>query len=330
MTSLHIRHRAMLMSFLLGSAVAFSTAPAAIAAPKRPPYIDDNQQCRGQPLPATVEHLTGEAWKLDAKGNQLPLEEGMSVDELEGVKTSPSAFVSLSLGDGSLVVLPSSSQITLHLNEEHAIPQVALEQGQIESYVVKRPSDYDRFQIVTPIGVLGVRGTHFRVRNDDQLSLVEVLNGQVAVNREEAHEPAPKKPRGKQRPVGKPAGPQPGEVQVMGRQGLRIQKEGPLKPVDLLPAPQLMGQAGQTGDLPVWQLIMKPLPGAKRYRAQVATDKAFLNIKQEQFSSTPEVNFSGLEAFFYHVRLSAFDEQGLEGETGVYDIFYYPRITRVQ
>ncbi|ROL92991.1 FecR family protein [Pseudomonas chlororaphis] len=328
MTSLYIRHRAMLVSFLLGSALAFSTVQTAVAAPKRPPYIDENQQCRGQPLPATVEHLTGEAWKLDAKGNQVPLEEGMSVDELEGVKTSPSAFVSLSLGDGSLVVLPSSSQITLHLNEEHAIPQVALEQGQIESYVIKRPSDYDRFQIVTPIGVLGVRGTHFRVRNDDQQSLVEVLNGQVAVNRED--DEAPKKTQGKKRPVDKPVGPVPGEVQVMARQGLRIQKEGPLKPVDLLPAPQLMGQAGQTGDLPVWQLIMKPLPGAKRYRAQVATDKSFLNIKQEQFSSTPEVNFSGLEAFFYHVRLSAFDEHGLEGETGVYDIFYYPRTTRVQ
>jgi hypothetical protein len=33
---------------------------------------------------------------------------------------------------------------------------------------------------------------------------------------------------------------------------------------------------------------------------------------------------------FYHVRLSAYDAQGLEGETGVYDIFYYPRTTRVQ
>lgn len=331
MTYLPIRHRAMLAPFLFAVVVALSTsmANAALSSAKRLPYIDDNQQCRGQPLPATVEHLTGEAWKLDAKGNQIALEEGMSVDEFEGVKTSPSAFVSLSLGDGSRVVLPSSSQVTLSLNEEHAIPQLTLEQGQIESYVIKRASDYDRFQIVTPVGVLGVRGTHFRVRNDDQQSLVEVLNGQVAVNREEHLDEPIKKPSGK-RPPAKPAGPVPGEVQVMARQGMRIHKEGDLKPVDLLPAPQLLGQAGQTGTTPVWQLIMKPLPGAQRYRAQVATDKSFLNIKQEQFSSTPEVNFSGLKAFFYHVRLSAFDEQGLEGETGVYDIFYYPRTTRVQ
>jgi hypothetical protein len=299
-------------------------ASAASAPVKRLPYIDDNQQCRGQPLPATVEHLTGEAWKLDVKGKQVPLQEGMKVDEREGVMTSPSAFVSLSLGDGSRIVLPSSSRITLQLNEEHSIPQVLLEQGQVESYVIKRASDYDRFQIVTPVGVLGVRGTHFRVRNDDGgQAVLEVLNGQVAVNREE--ELSSLKPAAKRSVKA-----DDDEVQVMARQGLRIHKQGKLTPIELLPAPRLLGQAGQTGPAPTWQLIMKPIEGATRYRAQVATDAAFLNIKQEQYSSTPQVNFHDLKAFFYHVRLSAYDAQGLEGETGVYDIFYYPRTTRVQ
>ncbi|MBV7494828.1 FecR domain-containing protein [Pseudomonas sp. PDM24] len=328
MTLLLPRRSGVCLLLMVGLMGLFAqSASAAVASAKRLSYIDQNQQCRGQPLPATVEHLTGEAWKLDAKGKQTPLQEGMSIDEQEGVKTSPSAFVSLSLGDGSRVVLPSSSHITLHLNDEHSIPQVILEQGQVESYVIKRASDHDRFQIVTPVGVLGVRGTHFRVRNDDGgEALLEVLNGQVAVNRDEktsGFRPA--------RPVVKrPKGVEADEVQVMARQGLRIQKQGTLTPIDLLPAPRLLGQAGQTGNVPVWQLIMKPIEGAKRYRAQVATDAAFLDIKQEQFSSTPEVKFRGLKAFFYHVRLSAYDAQGLEGETGVYDIFYYPRTTRVQ
>ncbi|UVM50519.1 hypothetical protein LOY38_00125 [Pseudomonas sp. B21-015] len=228
----------------MGLLTQIASAPAASAKPL--PCIDENQQCRGQPLPATVEHLTGEAWKLDVKGKQTPLQEGMSIDEQEGVKTSPSAFVSLSLGDGSRVVLPSSSHITLHLN-------------------AKRPE-----------------------------------------------------------------GAEADEVQVMARQGVRIQKQGTLTSIDLLPAPRLLGQSGQTDNVPVWQLIMKPIEGATGYRAQVATDAAFLDIKQEQFSSTPEVKFSGLKAFFYHVRLSAYDAQGLEGEAGVYDIFYYPRTTHVQ
>lgn len=276
------------------------------AAEIRSPYIDDNQLCRAQPLPAVVLHLTGDAWKLDSKGKASPLLEGMTIDEQEGVKTSATAFVSLLLGDGSRVVLPANSQVRLHLDEKLSIPQVVLEQGQAEAYVIKRASDHDRFQIVTPVGVLGVRGTHFRVRNDAEQSVLEVLEGQVAVKREVKTKTVEN------------------EVKVGARQGLLFKTRGELKPMELLAAPKLVGQDGQKGDAPVWSLYLRPLPGAQRYRAQVATDKTFMNIKQENFSSVPKMSFTGLKASFYHVRLSAYDENGLEGETGVYDIFYYP------
>ncbi len=49
-----------------------------------------------------------------------------------------------------------------------------------------------------------------------------------------------------------------------------------------------------------------------------------MNIKQENFSTTPKMSFTGLTAWFYQVRMSAYDEHGLEGDTGVYDVFYYP------
>ncbi|KAF1024748.1 MAG: hypothetical protein GAK37_03035 [Pseudomonas sp.] len=313
------------LSTLIMMLGAFSPFAVARSAPPRAPYIDDNLMCRAQPLPATVQHLNGEAWKLDAKGVPSVLEEGMVIDELEGVKTSPSAFVSLLLGDGSRIVLPSSSQVRLHLVAEKSIPQVILEQGQVEAYVIKRTSDHDRFQIMTPVGVLGVRGTHFPVRNDNDQSLVEVLNGQVAVNRDDPRQ-TPSAGR-KKPPI---TGPVAGEVKVDAKKGLQFKKHGELKPVDLLEAPILVGQDGQKGDAPVWTLFLRPLPGATRYRAQVATDKTFLNIKQENFSSTPRMSFTGLKASFYHVRLSAYDAHGLEGETGVYDILYYPPATRVQ
>ena len=283
-----------------------------VSAKSRPHYIDDHLLCRPQPLPAVVQHLTGQAWKLDARGKTSPLMEGMTIDEQEGVKTSVSAFVSLLLRDGSRIVLPSESQVRLHLETKLSIPQVVLEQGQAEAYVIKRATGQDRFQIVTPVGVLGVRGTHFRVRNDEEQSVLEVLDGEVAANRGL-----------RKRPV-------EGEVKVGARHGLLFKKQGELQPVDLLTAPQLIGQDGQKGDAPVWSLYVRPLPGAQRYRAQVATDKAFMNIKQENFSSAPKMSFTGLKASFYHVRLSAYDEQGLEGETGVYDIFYYPPTAQVR
>ncbi|KSP31104.1 FecR family protein [Pseudomonas aeruginosa] len=263
-----------LLALLAGSVAA---APAKT---KRPPFIEQGETCLPQPLPASVLYLAGDAWKLDAKGNQTPLEEGMDIDELEGVKTSPTAFVSLLLGDGSRIVLPSSSEVTLHLDEDTGIPQIALRAGQVESYVLKRKSDHDRFQVLTPVGVLGVRGTHFRARTEDGQALTEVLDGRVAVNRELTSDDLPLNGR---RPARKAAQAEPDED------------------------------------------VLAPLHGAKRYRAQVASDPDFLRIQQERFSSTPEVSFSGLKAAFYHVRLSAFDNDGLEGETSVYDILYYPR-----
>lgn len=315
------------LSLLLGPGLILALCAASPVVmgkpvPVRAPYIDDNLLCRAQPLPAVVQHLTGEAWKLDAKGRSSVLQEGMLIDELEGVQTSPSAFVSLLLGDGSRVVLPSSSQVRLRLAQEPAIPQVVLELGQVEAYVLERASDHDRFQIVTPVGVLGVRGTHFRVRNDDSQSVVEVLHGQVAASRIE--------PAVAGLPAKMPKDLAESELKVGARQGVLLKKQGELKAVELLDAPRLVGQDGQKGDAPVWTLFLHPLPGAQRYRAQVASDKAFMNIKQENFSSEPRVSFTGLKASFYHVRVSAFDDQGLEGEAGVYDIFYYPPATRVQ
>lgn len=285
---------------------------AGAAANVRSSYIDADFSCRAQPLPAVVQHLTGEAWKIDTKGTVTSLRDGMTIDEQEGVKTSASAFVSLLLGDGSRVVLPSNSQVRLQMEETLSIPRVVIEQGQVEAYVIKRVSDHDRFQIVTPVGVLGVRGTHFRVRNDAEQSVLEVLDGQVAVNR------------------GMKAKPAESEVKIGARQGLLFKKQGDLKPVELLAAPKLMGQDGQQGDAPIWNLYLRPLPGARRYRAQVAADKAFMDIKQENFSSAPKMSFTGLKASFYHVRLSAYDENGLEGETGVYDIFYHPPIAQAR
>lgn len=236
------------MTLLAGSVAA---APAKT---KRPPFIEQGETCLPQPLPASVLYLAGDAWKLDAKGNQTPLEEGMDIDELEGVKTSPTAFVSLLLGDGSRIVLPSSSEVTLHLDEDTGIPQIALRAGQVESYVLKRKSDHDRFQVLTPVGVLGVRGTHFRARTEDGQALTEVLDGRVAVNRELTSDDLPLNGR---RPARKAAQAEPDEdVLVDARRGLKVKPQGKLTPVDLLPAPQLRGQGGEHGESPVWKLYL--------------------------------------------------------------------------
>ena len=78
-----------LLTLLAGSVAA---APAKT---KRPPFIEQGETCLPQPLPASVLYLAGDAWKLDAKGNQTPLEEGMDIDEYmeEASESVPSGRV---------------------------------------------------------------------------------------------------------------------------------------------------------------------------------------------------------------------------------------------
>lgn len=255
-------------------------------------------------LPAYVHYVEGRAWKIDLRGRQETLNEGMLIERGEGVRTETATFVSLVSGDGSRIVLPSSSQVELLWEEPSQRLQVVLRQGQVESYV-RRQAGEDRYQVLTPVGVLGVRGTHFRVRvaEGEARSLSEVLEGGVAAHREhDAGEP----------------------VLIEARQGLNLVSQGELRPVDLLPAPRLLGQGGRHVRPGDWTLLLQPLPGASRYRVQLASDEQFLRIRQERFSTTPSVSFSELQADTYHVRLSAFDDEGLEGLTSAYQIFYVP------
>jgi len=41
-----------------------------------------------------------------------------------------------------------------------------------------------------------------------------------------------------------------------------------------------------------------------------------MKIKQENFSTASKMSFTGLNASFYRVRVSAFDERHLEGKPG--------------
>lgn len=255
-----------------------------------------------EPLPAKVEALEGEAWLIDKRGTETPLVEGMEVKREQGIRTGSNAYVALLLGDDSRIVLPAQSSVVLL--SEKKVMQVKLLQGQVESYVSKREPQVEHFQILTPVGVLGVRGTHFRARQveGEDTVLTEVLSGSVAAEREERYE-APS--------------------MINAKQGMRIVPDGDLNAVDLLPGPQLLGQQGSAAAQKGWTILIKPLPGAKRYRVQVASDPRFMRIKREQFSNSTEVSFFGLDLPLYYVRISAFDELGLEGLTSIYHVMHF-------
>lgn len=138
--------------------------------------------CLFQLFFVSVFYFVGDVWKFDVKGNQMFLEEGMDIDELEGVKIFLIVFVSLLFGDGSCIVLFFSLEVILYFDEDIGILQIVLCVGQVEFYVLKRKSDYDCFQVLILVGVLGVCGIYFCVCIEDGQVLIEVFDGCVVVN----------------------------------------------------------------------------------------------------------------------------------------------------
>ena len=111
---------------------------------------------------------------------------GTQVSEGAVIEVPAECHVSLLLEDGSIIRLPSSASLkisTLRKNALETAPEVKLDlaRGRVELDVNKSRSKSTPFEVRTPISIMGVRGTEFRVgySPEDQSSQVEVLGGVV-------------------------------------------------------------------------------------------------------------------------------------------------------
>lgn len=249
------------------------------------------------PFPVTVAHLSGEAW-LIRETEAVPLTRGQSIQNGDTLETGSNAFVTLMMNDASRVVLPSKSRVTLASDDENGL-SVQLLEGEVESLVPKRRLPRQRFEVTTPLGVIGVRGTHFRVNHTPSRSLGSVLEGRINSS---THGPAP--PR-----------------LVDAGQGVRIDSQGGQNVVELLEAPQRLDIVSQRKDL---LLELAPVDGAASYRVQLSQDPGFLTIGREAYMADGELRLVDVEEGFYHVRASALDEQGLEGRYLTRIIYHRP------
>ncbi|AZC39855.1 FecR domain-containing protein [Pseudomonas chlororaphis] len=254
-----------------------------------------NIPLQAQAFPVKVLYLQGRAWLIVKGQSEQSLAMGMTLEVGQSVRTGDASFVTLSFADGVLSVLPPRSHVLLSRDRQHGAPQIILQDGEVESYVPKRPTQYNSFEVTTPQGVLGVRGTHFRVRiNNPKSSLVEVLDGRVVTL--SSLSPSRK------------------EVVIEHNQGLVFSSKGELHVKPLLRAPQDAEHESSAPGNPDWRIRTQTIPGAVAYFAQVSRSADFLNIEQDQLSPRPEFIFKGLEDAFYYVRIVAIDAQGLRGD----------------
>ncbi len=196
----------------------------------------------------------------------------------------------LHLRGGSHLVVDTAHRVT----KSGAVQSgVTLQRGQVDVQAQKAPAGMPGFRVHTPQGVLGVRGTEFRVRTGEHEATTrgEVLEGAVAVD-------------GRGGRLGR---------RVRAGQGVVVDRSGRvMPPVALLAAPDLSGLP-ELQERPLVRFTLPQQAGARAYRAQVATEAGFATLSADVRSESTELRIADLPDGDYLLRVQAEDAQGLQG-----------------
>lgn len=258
------------------------------------------------PLFARVLSVNGQVETAGDDGRYMPLRVGTELGQGSRLRTGRDASVALELPDGSHIVLPSSSSITITRLRSTPMTGVVerrfeLKQGEVDTEATPLVKPRDTFEIISPSVVAGVRGTQFRVNYhaERETTAVEVTEGKVRV--------AGATPRALQGEQLVPAG--FGNLTALhGETGA---------PIRLLPAPDLR-DAGKVQDEPHVAFDIAPVDGAHAYRAQIGKDAGLLRIVRDRQHDSPHIDFGDLPDGSYFVRVAAIDAAGLQGMSQVY------------
>jgi len=250
---------------------------------------------RTVPLVGRVSSFRG-AVTID--GHQAALAE--EVRQGMRIETGPSASVTISLPDGSAIALPSQSRIFVSRLRNVLLTggiqrTFSLEAGRSRSTVSPIKDPNSDFRVTTPLSVAAVRGTDFRVALDEtgDRALTEVVGGTVGVA----------------------SGAETDETAVPKGFGVVSTPSGTEPPMPLLPAPKLLAiERTDNGVAITGELV----DGAAKYRIQLATDLAFLDVIDEVISDKPSTTFVLPANSTFFVRLTAIAPSGMEGLPGTY------------
>jgi hypothetical protein len=244
---------------------------------------------------AVIAAVEGQAWRRRPGGAEQPVTPGMAVQAGDVLATGGDAFVTLGLPGGSRTVLPSRSTLEVQAVDARTV-RLRLIEGRVESQVRKQRPD-QQFEIRARSMGLGVRGTHFRVRDEGGQLTGEVIEGEVVVSQDITAKH---------------------ELVLRAGQGAVLPDNGSAQAQALLPAPQLAPQtAAEAGARRDRTLRVVPVAGAQTYRLQLARDAGFLQPVHEQRGPGPAFTVPpAVAAGPVQVRVTAFDAGGLEGLPG--------------
>lgn len=251
-----------------------------------------------QPLPAQLLSAHGE---VQGAGRQA-LVAGQALPPGAELRTGEGQ-ATVRLADGTLLRLRAGSQLVVdnaHRVIKAGIVQsgVSLRRGEVDVQAAPARAGMPGFRVGTPQGVLGVRGTEFRVRVDEPAATTrgEVLEGVVAVDG-----------------LGGLAG-----QQVSAGQGVVVDRAGQVSaPVSLLAAPDLSGLP-VLYERPLLRFTLAPQAGVVAYRAQVASEADVVTLLADVRSEGSELRIAGLPDGDHLLRVRAEDARGLQGQDALH------------
>lgn len=271
---------------------------------------------RMEPASVTVLSVEGSA---DASGK--PIKVGEVFNEGNKLATGADGFVTLQLADGSVLTVQSKSTVRLENARQFANSGgvtdsiIRLDAGRVETTVAKQRNSGARYEIRTPTSNMGVRGTVFRVAaeggdSNGARASSEVLEGRVAVEGTGTVKSA----------------------DVALNQGFGTVAEAnkaPLPPIKLLAAPVTTGLPKRVNESTIEFKFSADVDAnsdanqnakAKKYRGQLARDKAFKNpvadVLAEIQDGAATIRFAPIAVGEYFLRVRAIDGLGLEGNNG--------------
>lgn len=247
---------------------------------------------------ATVVAVSGDVRGADGRA----VAEGQTVPQGGSLRTGDGQ-ATIRLVDGTVLRLRPATAVQVDVSRRlpsvgGVLSGVQLQQGQVEVKAQKASNGgLPGFQVSTPQGLLGVRGTQFRVAVDSgaEVTRSEVLEGQVAADGL----------RGK-----------PGQ-RVNAGFGVVVDRTGHVPPpVRLLAAPDLSALPVLL-DRVLVRMPLAPQPGAVAYLGQIAADDRFepvlQTVRTEVSAAGTALRFADLPDGRYVLRVRAEDAQGLQG-----------------
>ncbi len=254
---------------------------------------------------SVIKYTLSQARVLSVRGNvnsgNGPVTAGQVFAEGAQLTTAPSSFLTLGLGNGSRVSLPSNSGLRIKTLRNYALEQSLdyefdLSRGGAQSTVVPLKSANDRYRIRTPKAVSAVRGTDFQVRYDETAAsdFAEVVEGGLGVE----------------------IGDKP-DLPLPAGQGLAIFANGNAVTETLLTEPDLI-DAGKVQANPAVSFSANPAALQAGYRLTISGDAGFVEQLADQVITGTTANFTDLANGNYFIRARAISANGIQGNPVTY------------